>query len=148
MELIQPLWTPPVHERGKTPLSPRSSLNIDSVVMETSPQPNTTSPSDAYWKIEVCENRNRAEGRDGGLTRTKTYPSFAARLQRSAQPALPMLTATSSCGRGRSSGDHIKTPTSHAIYSPVCAHWMSSCHKRKKRKNRPRKTIHDVQNED
>jgi hypothetical protein len=81
MELIQPLWSSPVHERGKTPpLSPRSSLNIDSVVMETSPQPNTTSPGDAYWKIEVWENRTEQKGETvAWLTRTKTYPSFAAR---------------------------------------------------------------------
>lgn len=49
--------------------------------METSPQPNTTSPSDAYWKIEVCENRTEQKGEMvAWLTRTKTSPSSAARL--------------------------------------------------------------------
>jgi hypothetical protein len=56
--------------------------------METGPQPNTTSPSDAYWKIEVCENttvggrERERETKTDNVTQVSLYLRHSDSLER------------------------------------------------------------------
>jgi hypothetical protein len=116
------------NQRGKTPLcSPRPLGKIDSVVMETSPQPNT-SPSDAYWKIEVCENRTVSVrcSYSGLLLNPAQVLCLAISDSRSIlQSHSCRRTPGPRCGRGSETiyMPH-KDTKNHAICSLVCNHWM------------------------
>jgi len=125
MELnTTPLILPWNTSAGKLCHAPRVPLerSIPSLWKRTL---NPTRRHQATLTVKSKSARTETEGE----TKLETYPSCFCLIPLTfTQPTLPMHTH-----RDQSVGvvvqtttDHIKTPTDHAIYSPVCNHWMSS----------------------